>query len=36
MFVALLLGISFATTAVIYAHYDLPAVVISKAALDAA
>ena len=36
VFVALLLGISFTTTAVIYAHYDLPAVVISKAALDAA
>nr|XP_058949088.1 nose resistant to fluoxetine protein 6-like [Pocillopora verrucosa] len=36
VFVALLLGISFTTTAVIYAHYDLPAVIISKAALDAA
>lgn len=35
VFVAVLLSISFTTTAVIYAHYDLPAVVISKAAIDA-
>ena len=35
VFVGVLLSISFIATGVIYAHYNIPAVMLSKAAQDA-